>query len=256
VASRQLFQSLKGATLGSNLNSPLSGRVDSGFGGSGKFKRKIIFGTAIVASVPLVLSTFAASVTVGTGSLEFGQGSQQATACDKQIYVALGEEWKAAPTPEDSSAGFFRVRTVTVSNLDLQSCAGKKLRVRLIDQNSAEITIGSIAEAKVLQVTIPSTVPTSNLTDGTALGLSYLTGIGNLISGTLLANASVSVSGTSIYDGSVLSAQNGDVTFYVDPSAATVNIDGQSVRRTTVETIDNPGATPVVSPTPSPSASA
>ena len=29
--------------MGSNLNSPLSGRVDSGFGGSGKFKRKIIF---------------------------------------------------------------------------------------------------------------------------------------------------------------------------------------------------------------------
>jgi len=78
--------------LGSKLNSPLSGRVDSGFGGSGRFKHKIIFGTALLTSIPLILSTFAASVTVGTGSLEFGQGSQQATACDKQIYVALGEE--------------------------------------------------------------------------------------------------------------------------------------------------------------------
>jgi len=246
--------------LGSNLNSPLSGRVDSGFGGSGKFKHKIIFGTALLTSIPLLLSTFAASVTVGSGSLEFGQGSQQATACDKQIYVALGEEWKAAPTPQDSSAGFFRVRTVTVSNLDLQSCAGKKLRVRLIDANSSEITIGSAPEAKVLQVTIPSTVPVSNLTDATSLGLSYLTGIGGLISGTLLANATVSVSGTSIYDGSILSDQNGDVTFYLDPTATTVNIDGQSVRRTTVETIDNPGAVAQIAPTPSatpsPSASA
>ena len=116
--------------MGSGLNSPLSGRVNSGFGGSGKFKHKIIFGTALLTSIPLVLSTFAASVTVGTGSLEFGQGSQQATACDQKIYVALGEEWKAAPTPQDSSAGFFRVRTVTVSNLDLQSCAGKKLNQR------------------------------------------------------------------------------------------------------------------------------
>lgn len=244
--------------MGNNLNSPLSGRVNSGFGGSGKFKNKIIFGTALLTSIPLILSTFAASVTVGTGSLEFGQGSQQATACDKQIYVALGEEWKAAPTPQDSSAGFFRVRTVTVSNLDLQSCAGKKLRVRLIDGNSSEITIGSAPEAKVLQVTIPSTVPVSNLTDATSLGLSYLTGTGGLISGTLLANASVSVSGTSIYDGSILSDQNGDVTFYIDPTATTVNIDGQSVRRTTVETIDNPGATaptlPTPTPTPTPSA--
>ena len=248
--------------MGSKLNSPLSGRVDSGFGGSGKFKHKIIFGTALLTSIPLILSTFAASVTVGTGNLEFGQGSQQATACDKQIYVALGEEWKGAPTPEDASAGFFRVRTVTVSNLDLQSCAGKKLRVRLIDGNSSEITIGSTPEAKVLQLTIPPIVPVSNLTDATSLGLSYLTGIGGLISGVLLANATVSVSGTSIYDGSILSDQNGDVTFYIDPTAATVNIDGQSVRRTTVETIDNPGAaapsvpTPTLTPTPTPTPSA
>ena len=244
--------------MGSNLNSPLSGRVDSGFGGSGKFKHKIIFGAALLTSIPLILSTFAASVTVGTGSLEFGQGSQQATACDKQIYVALGEEWKAAPTPQDSSAGFFRVRTVTVSNLDLQSCAGKKLRVRLIDGTSSELTIGSAPEAKVLQVTIPSVVPVSNITDSAALGLTYLTGTGGLISGSMLANATVSVSGTSIYDGSILSDQNGDVTFYIDPSAATINIDGQSVRRTTVETIDNPGAAapalPTPTPTPTPSA--
>ena len=244
--------------MGSNLNSPLSGRVDSGFGGSGKFKQKIIFGTAILTAIPLVLTTFAASVTVGTGSLEFGQGSQQATACDEKIFIALGEEWHGAPTPEDSSAGFFRVRTVTVSNLDLQSCAGKKLRVRLIDGASSEISIGSAPEAKVLQVTIPSSVPASNVTDSSALGLSYLTGIGGLFSGPLLANVSLSVSGTSVYDGSILSAQNGDVTFYVDPAKTTVNIDGQSVRRTTVETIDNPGATPQIpqstpSATPSPS---
>jgi len=69
----------------------------------------------------------------------------------------------------------------------------------------------------------------------------------------LLANATVSVSGTSIYDGSILSDQNGDVTFYIDPTAATVNIDGQSVRRTTVETIDNPGAAAQIAPTPTPS---
>ncbi len=246
-------------TLGNDLLSPLSGRVDSGFGGSGKLKRKIIFGTALIASVPLVLSTFAASVTVGTGSLEFGQGSQQATACDSQIYVALGEEWKASPTPQDSSAGFFRVRTVTVSNFNLLSCAGKKLRIRLIDQNSAEITVGAISEAKVLQVTIPSSAPSSNISDAAGLGLSYLTGIGNLISGAMLANVAISVSGTSIYDGSILTTENSDVTFFVDPTATSVNIDGQSVRRATVETVDNPAPaqtlpTPSATPTPTPSA--
>jgi hypothetical protein len=222
------------------LHSPLSGPVNSGFGGGKKYKSKILFGAALVGVIPFMLSTFAASVTVGNGALEFGQGSQQAVACDSKIYIAMGEEWHSQPATNDPSAGYFRVRAVTVSNLDLQSCAGKKLRIRLIDGSSQEITLGSIPEAKVLQVTLP--VPTSNISDSTALLLSYLTGTGSPISGTLLASAAVSVSGTSVYDGSVLSANNADVTFFIDPAAQTVNIDGQLVLRTTVETIDNPSA--------------
>jgi hypothetical protein len=48
------------------------------------------------------------------------------------------------------------------------------------------------------------------------------------------------VAGTSIYDGSALSPQSADVTFYLDPSAQLVNIDGQNVGRTTVESVNNP----------------
>ena len=230
------------------LHSPLSGPVNSGFGGGKKYKSKIVFGVAVMAFIPFVMSTFAASVTVGNGALEFGQGSQQAIACDSKIYIAMGEEWHGAPTTTDPSAGFFRVRAVTVSNLDLQNCSGKKLRVRLIDGTSQEITIGQIPEAKVLQVSLPTSPPVANISDSTALLLSYLTGTGNPISGTLLATAAVSVSGTSIYDGSVLSINNADVTFFIDPTATVVNIDGQLVRRTTVETIDNPSAS-VATPT-------
>ena len=235
------------------LHSPLSGPVNSGFGGGKKYKSKIVFGVAVMGFIPFIMSTFAASVTVGNGALEFGQGSQQALACDSKIYIAMGEEWQAAPATNDPSAGFFRVRAVTVSNLDLQNCAGKKLRIRLIDGSSQEIAIGPIPEAKVLQVSLPAVVPVSNISDSTALLLSYLTGTGNTISGTLLASAAVSVSGTSIYDGSVLSANNADVTFFIDPAKTTVNIDGQQVFRTTVETIDNPSASaPAPSPSPTP----
>jgi hypothetical protein len=235
--------------------------MSSGFGGSGKYKSKIVFGVAFIAAVPLLLSTFAASVTVGTGALEFGQGSQQAIACDQKIYVALGQEWYASPTPEDSSAGYFRVRSVTVSNLDLAACAGKKLRVRLIDNTSREIQVGPTTDSMVLQISLPNPSPVSNVSDPVSLGLSYLTGIGAPISTTLIANAVLSVSGTSIYDGSILSIQNGDATFYLDATSSIVNIDGQRVFRSTVETIDNPSsraqeapAQPAPSETPTPSA--
>ena len=222
------------------MRSILDSSMSSGFNRSSRGKSKFILGALALGAVPLIVSTFAASVTVGTGSLEFGQGSQQATACDSTVFVAMGEEWHASPTTADPSNGFFRVRAVTISNLDLTSCAGKKLRLRLIDGASKEITTGPTAESKVLQISLPAQAPTSNVSDPVVLGLSYLTGIGAPISTTLLATVSLSVSGTAIYDGTTLSATNADATFYLDPTAATVNIDGQSVRRTTVETVNNP----------------
>jgi hypothetical protein len=224
------------------LDSPLSGSVKSRFGGAGKYRNKVVLGTAVVAFVPFLLSSFAASVTVGTGALEFGQGSQQAIACDDTVYVALGEEWFASPVPEDSSAGYFRLRTATISNLNLTTCAGKKLRLRLIDGSSAEIVLGSLPDAKVLEVAIPREVPVSNLSDPTALRLTYLTGQGQPIAGAMAANVSMNVSGTSVYDGSSLTNISADVMFYLDPTATLVNINGQQVRRATVETVANPGS--------------
>ena len=224
------------------LDSPLSGSVKSRFGGAGKYRNKVVLGTAVVAFVPFLLSTFAASVTVGTGALEFGQGSQQAIACDDTVYVALGEEWHASPLPEDPSAGYFRLRTATISNLNLTTCAGKKLRLRLIDGSSAEIVLGSLPDAKVLEVTIPRDVPVSNLSDPTELRLTYLTGQGQPIAGAMAAAVGMNVSGTSVYDGSSLTNVSADVMFYLDPTATLVNIDGQQVRRATVETVANPGS--------------
>ena len=224
------------------LDSPLSGSVKSRFGGAGKYRNKVVLGTAVVAFVPFLLSTFAASVTVGTGALEFGQGSQQAIACDDTAYVALGEEWHASPLPEDPSAGYFRLRTATISNLNLTTCAGKKLRLRLIDGSSAEIVLGSLPDAKVLEVTIPRDVPVSNLSDPTELRLTYLTGQGQPIAGAMAATVGMNVSGTSVYDGSSLTNISADVMFYLDPTATLVNIDGQQVRRATVETVANPGS--------------
>jgi hypothetical protein len=222
------------------MGSPLENSFSSGFGNNGRGKSKFFLGAVFLAAIPLVVSTFAASVTVGTGSLEFGQGSQQATACDSTVFVAMGEEWHANPSSQDSSDGFFRVRAVTVSNLDLVSCAGKKLRIRLIDAQSSEIVIGSTPEAKVLQIYLPNTAPAANITDSVELKLSYLTGLGAPISATLVASTALSVSGTAVYDGSILSPTSADATFYLDSAATTVNVNGQSVRRTTVETVDNP----------------
>jgi hypothetical protein len=195
-----------------SLNSPLSGSVKSRFGGSGRSRSKFAAAIAVVVSIPFFVSTFAASVTVGSGALTFGQGSQQAVACDSQVYVALAQEWKSAPTPQDSTAGFFRVKSVTVSGLDLVACQKTKLRVRLINMQGQEIVLGP-SNATVLQMAVPTS-----------------------------AAPDMSTSGTSVYDGSTLSANSADVTFYLDPTMQTINIDGAVVGRTTVESVNNPSA--------------
>jgi len=223
------------------LQSPLSGRVDSGFGGGRSTHRnKILVGAILAGVVPFVLSTFAASVTVGTGALEFGQGSQQAVACDPTVYAAIGEEWHSSPTPTDASAGFFRVRGITISNLDLISCKGKKLRVRLIDTVGAELAVGPTSNAHVIQIVLPNLDAPVSTSDSGALALTYLTGEGAAVSSAMASAVSLNVSGTSIYDGSDLSTTNADVTFYLDPTATVVNINGQTIGRTTVETVNNP----------------
>ena len=225
--------------MGSTLGSPLGGRMSSGFGGGRSHKSKFVIGILIVVLIPFLFSTYAANVTVGNGPLEFGQGSQQAIACDPTVYVALAEEWYASPQQNDPSAGFFRVKSATISNLDLNACKNKKLRVRLIDLTGKEIVLGNLPEAKVMQVVIPNVDQQVSVSDSVALKLTYLNGDGAPIAGAMVATAAINTSGLSVYDGTDLSPSSADVTFYID-STRQVNIDGQGVGRTTVETVNNP----------------
>ena len=222
------------------LSTPLEGKVHSGLTSNFSYRNKIIFGVCVLGLIPFALSTYAASVTVGTGALEFGQGSQQAVACDSTVYAAVSEEWHSSPKDNDASAGFFRVKSLTVSDLDLVGCKGKKLRVRLIDTNGNEISIGAAQEEKVLQIALPDTDAPESSSDVTFLQLTYLASDGTPISDQLNATVSVNTSGTSIYDGADMTPNNADVTFYLDQSANIVNIDGQNVGRVTVETVNNP----------------
>ena len=226
--------------MGSNLGSPLGSRISYGFGGNKSHKSKLIIGILIVVLIPFLFSTYAANVTVGNGPLEFGQGSQQAIACDSTVFVAMAEEWFSSPKENDPSAGFFRVKSVTISNVDLNSCKNKRLRVRLIDLTGKEIVLGNLPEAKVFQVTIPNVEQQVSSSDPVALKFTYLNGDGAPIVGTMAAAVALNTSGLSVYDGTELSTSSADVTFYVD-SARLINIDGQGVGRTTVETVNNPG---------------
>ncbi len=141
-----------------NVGSPLSNRVNSRFGGSVNHRSKKIIAGFLIATVgPLVATTLAASVTIGTGSLEFGQGSQTAVACDTAITTAITETWYQSTT-------IFQVATIVLSDLNTAAgagvsnagCGGKILKVSLLGSSGTALTIGSSGTATSASVTLAS----------------------------------------------------------------------------------------------------
>jgi len=142
-----------------NVGSPLSNRVNSRFGGSVNHRsKKIIAGFLIATIGPLVATTLAASVTIGTGTLEFGQGSQAAVACDTAITTAITETWYQSTT-------IFQVATIVLSGLDTRAgagvtnagCGGKTLKVSLLGSDGTPLTIGSSGTATSASITFAAT---------------------------------------------------------------------------------------------------
>jgi hypothetical protein len=103
-----------------------------------KKKRKklplILAGVGILALVPLVGSTFAASITLGTGAVEFGQGTREATACDASIDTALSATVASAS---------FTDTALTLSDIDVSTgkCGDKTFVVRIADYSNNLLTL-------------------------------------------------------------------------------------------------------------------
>jgi len=134
-----------------NVGSPLAGRVSSNFGGSVNHRtKKIIAGLLIATIAPLVATTLAASVTIGSGSLEFGQGSQAAVACDSSITSAITETWYQSTT-------VFRVSTIVLTALDTTACNGKNLKISLLGSGGTALVVGS-ASATSITVALTNTL--------------------------------------------------------------------------------------------------
>ena len=157
-------------------SSPLSGRIGSRFGGRGARKRTRIFaGFVTLIAVTYFGTTFAASISLGTGRLEFGQGARQAVACDSDgITTSISEDWSTGDT-------FFKVITITLTGLNSVStntdtgigCGGKKLEVSLMS-SSGVLRIGTSTTDKV-SFTVPTTgdnpTTTAGVTDANDIDL-------------------------------------------------------------------------------------
>ena len=116
---------------------------------------KIVLGLAAVILVPTIGSTLAGGITVGSGSLEFGQGVVTTAACDTSITVL--------PTTAYTS-DTFTLSTIVVSDLNTVACAGKTLKIKVLSGSTAKV-ISTGSNTTQCSVTIASTTPWATPTD-------------------------------------------------------------------------------------------
>jgi hypothetical protein len=123
---------------------------------------KIILGLAAVILVPTIGSTLAGGITVGSGSLEFGQGVVTTAACDTSITVL----------PTTAYAGdTFTLSTIVVSNLDTSGCNGKALTLKVLSGSTAQvISTGTNTTLCRVSITIGGSYATATDSCGTISG--------------------------------------------------------------------------------------
>jgi hypothetical protein len=174
-----------------NIGSPLTGRVSSNFGGSVNHRtKKIIVGLLIATIGPLIATTLAASVTIGSGSLEFGQGSQAAVACDSVITTAITETWYQTST-------VFRVNSIVLTLLDSTACTGKNLKLSLLGTSGTALTVGT-SSATSITVALNNALTTQ--TGGTLAGsTAVLASPGTSATLTVTLDSTINLDAATVY---------------------------------------------------------
>ena len=175
-----------------NIGSPLAGRVSSNFGGSVNHRtKKIIAGLLIATIGPLIATTLAASVTIGNGStLEFGQGSQAAVACDTSITTAITETWYQTST-------VFRVNSIVLTLLDSTACTGKNLKLSLLGTSGTALTVGT-SSATSITVALNNALTTQ--TGGTLAGsTAVLASPGTSATLTVTLDSTINLDAATVY---------------------------------------------------------
>lgn len=109
-----------------------------------KSNLKSLAGLATVAAIAVLGSTMAANITLGSGSLEFGQGVQTTAACDNAITLSPKVTFQnSLNNPQ------FMLSTISFADVDTRTagqspavnggtgCAGKTLKLNAYGETSA-----------------------------------------------------------------------------------------------------------------------
>jgi hypothetical protein len=152
-----------------------------------KSNLKSLAGLATVAAVAVLGSTLAANITLGSGSLEFGQGVQTTAACDSTITLS-----PKVTFVNDLTNPQFYLSTISFSDVDTRTagqgstvsggtgCAGKTLTLNAYGQTSATpVNFATASNALVSQATIG--IATNAITTSTGFSIAAISNTGTAL---------------------------------------------------------------------------
>ena len=97
--------------------------------------RKTILGVAAAAAIAVMGSTLAANISINTGgSLEFGQGITQTTACSGANTINIVP---SSSFNNSSGGGTFSLSGLSFSGTGLQTCVGKTFTLKAWDNSTS-----------------------------------------------------------------------------------------------------------------------
>ena len=83
---------------------------------------KIGIGVSALVLIPTIGSTLAGTITIGSGSVEFGQGFVSTAACDPDITVAPTSELNIPTSTFSGTVPYFSLGGIRVGGIDGSSC--------------------------------------------------------------------------------------------------------------------------------------
>jgi hypothetical protein len=150
--------------------------------GAKKFRRSKLFIGLSMIGLSVTGLTLAASFSINSGRVEFGQGIYKIQSCDQWIAINL------VPT-EATYDGLSRVVNIQISGLDATRCRGSNFKIQLYPTGASPAAMALFSEGSTSVDRLLLSV-SSDVTKVRANAVSFIDGSGRLVTANLSADGS------------------------------------------------------------------
>lgn len=150
--------------------------------GAKRFRNSKLFVGFSMIGLSITGLTLAASFTINSGKVEFGQGIYKIQSCDQWVAINL-------VSTEASYGGLSRVANIQISGLDATRCRGSNFKIQLYPTGASPAAMALFSESTSSVDRLLLSI-SSDVTKVRANAVSFIDGSGRLVTASLSADGS------------------------------------------------------------------